>query len=516
MLSNKRGQLPLYTNGNLPDFLANVSDEQSDLWIHQFFLHFNLLFPVLSRPYFDCQLQQQDQLDPLVKYAVYAIGCRYADSTESTDRLLFDHCEYLLNTSQDPPTLATVQALIIMCWYTYLTADMHKCYSLFHRLESSIHFLGLGYESDQFDITQAEMRRRAFWVAQVMDQWLSSCTGGGHRLIQSDTQKKKWDCRWPQLEDNQLSALQMNSFKEMIRLSHIVGDMCDGISTARLEASLTEWLLHLPCYLDYGKPSHDPSPLAKVYRILYYTVQIMLSYRQHNQGLSISICTTAANTIIHIAEQMLEQQQGTFLYNIFFLSVTLATSIHLESAISTDTHCLHRSIAILKEINCTLLSPAYFNKVVDHFLTERCFIQLEPALPLNSSRSLKRPLSPPDRKEYQLTLNQQQQQQIRPNKWEQQQQQQQQHQQQQTYDLLDTPLSSFDLNDILLTETTFPPNLMDSSSPWFDFFEPFDPNPDSSCSSISLFTPSQSPTLSLDCQKELDVLSSPSFFSSFV
>jgi hypothetical protein len=347
-----------------------------------------------------------------------------------------------------------------------------------------VHFLGLGYESDQFDINKAEMRRRAFWVAQVMDQWLSSCTGG-HRLIQQPSDAKRWDCRWPQLEDNQLcalsgmqptqscftveSALQMTSFKEMIRLSQIVRDMCDG---ARVEANLTEWLLHLPCYLDYGKPSHDPSPLAKVYRILYYTVQIMLCRQQANQGLSISICTTAANTIIHIAEQMLEQKQDKFLHNLFSLSVTLATSIHLESASDTTPVCLYKSVSILKSINCTLLSSDYFDKLVDHFMTD-----LAP-------HSLKRARSP--------------------------------QQQQPSYDLLDTPFS-FDLNDILLTDT-FAPNLIDSNaySPWFDFFEPFDPNPDSSCSSISLFTPSQSPTLSLDCQKELDVLSSPSFFSSFV
>ena len=116
------------SNGNLPDFLANVSDCSSDIWIQHFFVHFNLIFPVLSRPYFEHQLKQ-DQLSLLVKYAVYAIGCRYADNTNSTDRLLFEHCESLLNLSQDPPTLATAQVKLkknIDLFLFFVTSMVYK------------------------------------------------------------------------------------------------------------------------------------------------------------------------------------------------------------------------------------------------------------------------------------------------------------------------------------------------------------------------------------------------------
>ena len=291
-----------------------------------------------------------------------------------------------------------------MCWYTHITGDINRCNLLRHQLSQLIRNLNLGYESNHTDIQLNEMKRRAFWVSFVIDQWLASCTGGKRMLMAP--LNRPWDCKYPQLEDNQLfalvyqqkqpnlsiqnsyfsieSALQINSFSEMIRLSRIVADMCNGNNANHLESKLTEWLLHLPSYLDYGKATkaenEAPSPLAKLYRILYYTVQIMLNHNNKDLHESIvtSICTTAANTIIHISEQMVELGQQKYLFNVFFTSLTLATSIRLDHTLfgrmenGLDENHLNKIVSTMKAVNCTLLPSSAFDQLMNQLLTDKC------------------------------------------------------------------------------------------------------------------------------------------------
>lgn len=481
-----------------------------DLWTQNFFNHFNFMFPILSRPQFAFQLER-DELNPLLKLAVFLLGCRLENKDIQQEKLLYQQFLLLSNDLITIPDITTVQvsprkkisliiqitnapqAIVIMCWYTYIAGDMVKCYSLRHQLAQLITEMNFGYESDNSKDTHfIEMRRRAFWVSFVIDQWLASCTGGERLLTQ------QWECKWPQLEDNQLfalhhqqqeqkllvntcyfsieSALQMNSFNEMIRLSNIVADMCDGGNVNKLESKLTEWLLQLPSYLDYGKPTMgEPSPLAKLYRILYYTVQIMLNNNSTSNGLCTSICTTAANTIMHISEQMVELGQHKYLYNVFFSSLTLATSIHLDKV---DKISLNKSISIIKKINCSLLPSIDFDALMDQFMVNDTLIYPSPT---SSSSSLPK-------------VN---------NK--------------RSYSYEEEDQVQFDLIDIF-------PNILDPviDNPdwpsWLDFFD--NQTVDSStttCSPISYITPSHSPILSL-CLKEednmpFDLLSDQQYFT---
>lgn len=402
-------------------------------WVENFFNHFNVIFPILSRPQFTFQLER-NELNPLLKLAVFTLGCKLGNTHPYGENLMWNQ----LLVSHDlilVPDLSTVQATLIMCWYTYINGDINKCNFFRHQLCQFINEMNLGYESDNTNIYYVEMKRRAFWVSFVIDQWLTSCLGGKRILVSpKNNNNLLWDCKWPQLEDNQLfalhfqeqqqqqqqhssfinhssyfsieSALQMNSFNEMIRLSQIVADMCSGINLNNLEAKLTEWLLHLPSYLDYGKPASsesnaEPSPIAKIYRILYYTVQIMLNNRDKNtvNGITTSICTTAANTIIHISEQMVERGQQKYLYNVFFLSLTLATSIHLDNTIekvenASDQLSLHKSVALIKDVNCTPIPSTDLELLINHFLTDRCRVLLDETIvypsPTNSTTLLSR------------------------------------------------------------------------------------------------------------------------------
>lgn len=246
-----------------------------------------------------------------------------------------------------------------MCWYTYIAGDMVKCHSLRHQLAQLILDLNFTFESD--DIHFNEMKRRTYWVSFVIDQFISTCTGT-KKLITN-----QYLFKWPQLEDDQLylnqqATLQINSFHQLIMLSIIMANVSNSHNINNLESNLTEWLLQLPSHLDYGRLT----PIAKLYRILYYTVQIMIN--NNTNGLnSNSICTNAANTIIHISEQMIDLGQQKYLHTLFSSSLTLATSIHIDKQ---DKPSLYKSISVIKKLNSSLLSCIHFNLITDQFLID--------------------------------------------------------------------------------------------------------------------------------------------------
>ncbi|GAN04092.1 hypothetical protein MAM1_0054d03551 [Mucor ambiguus] len=574
VLQQEGAATQLGSNGMMYAFLMNTnvlhSQEQSKhistvVWAENFFTHFNFMFPILSRPQFHYQLEHKE-LNPMLKLAVFLLGCRLNNNQQDVqqEKILYQQFNDLFASASYDDTmkadLSTVQAIVIMCWYTYLAGDMQNCHTLRHYLSVIIHQLKLDYESsnDKQDIYQTEMKRRAFWVSFVIDQWLASCTNG-NTLI-----SKQHNVKYPQLEDNQLfalsssslhqhhahisylsveSALQINSFTEMIRLVHIVSDICDGVkSQSVLESNLTGWLLQLPSYLDYGKLNEDasPSPIAKMYRILYYTVQIMLNKtRRHQlQGLSNSICTTAANTLVHISEQMLEQGQEKYLHNIFFLSLTLATSIHLDNTISNskdnnapDKINLCKSISLIKETNCSLLARADFERLLDHFLVDRCQIVLDFGYPSPTHSAC---LSPTASKSVKNGNNKR----VYVEEPDEQQEQEKV--------LLASPPSSipttpdystitaadnyntqqqhFDINDIFPIITDEQQQVVDTNTSnqtswpaWVDFFDTIESS--ATCSPASYFTPTQSPSLPLNLKDEdamsFDIFSDQQFFNTF-
>lgn len=244
------------------------------------------------------------------------------------------------------------------------------------------------------------MRRRALWVSYVVDQWLAVCTGERHMSAYTN-----WTCKFPKLEDGQLyaidvlqssllfeqqhhneqltveSALQVAAFSEMIKLARIVGSAHEELYYAKrtmepaaLEKSLTEWLLNLPHYLEFDKATEErpPSPIVRVFHMLYYTAKIMLRQSPREEWTA-SICTAAANTIVHIAEEMVRHNQTRYLYNVFGLSLTLATSVHLGNARCSSLPALGKSVRVLRETNSTLLGPVEFERL----LIDRCGLVLE-------------------------------------------------------------------------------------------------------------------------------------------
>ncbi|KAI7852035.1 fungal-specific transcription factor domain-containing protein [Circinella umbellata] len=383
-------------------------------WAESFFAHFNLFFPILSRQHFLYQLQHRPQeMDPLLRYAVLALGCRYAEtqkSHEDAGAQFFKQCQQILNTislshdnNNSNITLSKLQAVVIMCWYAYLSGDMQMCRTYLHKQVQMVKELKLHRDPDlSLGIVTMELRRRVFWVAYVTNQWLACCLGSDPYFLHQETY---WNCRWPQLEDSQLQAidsrnlmnmqhvsssveyaLQITVFSEMIKLARILDDHhhSDSSNNDNKDKStinaLTNWFLNLPSYLEYNQSTDHgpPSPMIRVYHMLYYSVQIMLHHHPSSLD-TLGVCNTAANTIVHIAEQMIRHQQERYLYNTYLLSLCLATSIHLDNARNNKTMpiSLSKSIRVFKNANCTRLCQTDFNQALDHYIQNEYHISLE-------------------------------------------------------------------------------------------------------------------------------------------
>lgn len=287
-----------------------------------------------------------------------------------------------------------MKALAIICWCAYLTGDVQRSDTLREHLVKLVQSLHLCRSPDTslVGIVQTELHQRAFWVVYVMDKWLALCTGRAllHRA-------SHWDCKCPQFEDSQLHAidrkrlqaykektthfavdyaLQVTAFADMIKLAIIVDEFVSQKTSAEMSIqALTSWLLNLPSYLEYSKPTGDspPSPITRIYHMLYYTVQIFLYQQSTANGLGSSICTTAATTIVHIAEQMMQHHQDRYLCNTFLVSLTTAAALHLENAARCDPSAklhLQQSLRVLQNANCTLLSRSRFDALFDHLVAK--------------------------------------------------------------------------------------------------------------------------------------------------
>lgn len=79
-----------------------------DLWTENFFNHFNFMFPILSRPQFAFQLER-DELNPLLKLAVFLLGCRLENKDIQQEKILYQQFLLLSNDLITIPDITTVQ-----------------------------------------------------------------------------------------------------------------------------------------------------------------------------------------------------------------------------------------------------------------------------------------------------------------------------------------------------------------------------------------------------------------------
>ena len=86
-----------------------ISSELALLWANNVFEYFNIFFPILSRQHFLFQLiHQKRSMNPLLRYAVYALGCRYNNPEDRTAQLWFEKACSLVDHEINV-SLSTVQ-----------------------------------------------------------------------------------------------------------------------------------------------------------------------------------------------------------------------------------------------------------------------------------------------------------------------------------------------------------------------------------------------------------------------
>lgn len=262
--------------------------------------------------------------------------------------------------------------MIIMCWDAYLSGNLTQCTTLRRQLAN--HFLPrllscCATSDGNHPIVHNEMMHRAICVIYTMDQWLAVCTGEQfhHDLYQHHPQQPRLeDCQLYAIDQRQVnsatitesdsfeSALQIANFGEMIKLAHILRDLHQQSSTLQqLHGALTEWLVQLPSYLEFGKET----PIARILHMLYYTTLILLHPPSR---------IMAANTLVHLAEQ---EQEAPYLYNLFGISITLATSIHVDrikkEGMSAQNN-LDKSVRILRRAADALqITQASFDRLLE-------------------------------------------------------------------------------------------------------------------------------------------------------
>lgn len=263
--------------------------------------------------------------------------------------------------------------MIIMCWDAYLSGNLTQCTTLRRQLAN--HFLprllsSCATNDGNHPMVHNEMMHRAICVIYTMDQWLAVCTD-----VQFHPDLYQHHPKQPRLEDCQLyaidrhqlnsatitesesfeSALQIANLSEMIKLAHILRDLHQQSSTLQqLHGALTEWLVQLPSYLEFGKET----PIARILHMLYYTTLILLHPPSR---------IMAANTLVHLAEQ---EQEAPYLYNLFGISITLATSIHVDrikkEGMSAQNN-LDKSVRILRRAADALqITQASFDRLLEN------------------------------------------------------------------------------------------------------------------------------------------------------
>ncbi|CAM0140553.1 hypothetical protein VKS41_006571 [Umbelopsis sp. WA50703] len=412
------------TNAPTSSECEYLAPEVSDALIDSYFTHFNQVFPVLSKPFFLHQIDNPDDpVDPLLLNAVYATGAQYCRVTKPDMPINADvfitRCRVLLEENSEEATMPRLQGLVILCWVSFLLGQPRKCLKFQDLALAYINELNMWHDTEndtQGPQQEMEMRRRLYWALYINDRWVATTLALPCKIIEPYT-----SCKLPILEDDELWATeypspdsiqageskstQMASFAQSIKLARLVGDInrqfyspntrgpCSAAAFAAMDASLTHWLLNLPTFIQYEKPTDDtpPSPVSRLFHMLYYTVQILLhrpnqslsSQLNPSQQMSLNICSSATKSITHIGEEMIRHNHTAYLFNAFVFSVTTGCSVCLEALFAGSSQNtvaakinLRRSLRVLGECSRSFMSSENLEIFVSRLL-ERCEVSLD-------------------------------------------------------------------------------------------------------------------------------------------
>ncbi|KAK7888287.1 hypothetical protein LTR67_009165 [Exophiala xenobiotica] len=134
------------------------------------------------------------------------VGDRYwngGDEGLNRSRAYFDKAKFLLDQEPGPATVVSVQARLAMCLYllsTFRINECRFCFSLACTILTSIGLQRKTLNAHKLDLVALESRKRTFWCAYVLDDYLSVMLGRPRILHDGDI-----DQEYPRnVDDNDL------------------------------------------------------------------------------------------------------------------------------------------------------------------------------------------------------------------------------------------------------------------------------------------------------------------------
>lgn len=124
----------------------------------------------------------------------------------------FQAADHQLSTETGEIRLTSVQARLCQCFYLLSQSRVNHCWSLFGTTAHLILAIGIHRKrrietSNGFDLIELECRKRVFWCAYSLDNYLSAALGRPRTFHDDDIDQDFPTC----VNDSDLSSHRMNS-----------------------------------------------------------------------------------------------------------------------------------------------------------------------------------------------------------------------------------------------------------------------------------------------------------------
>ncbi|KAF9578826.1 Transcriptional activator of fatty acid utilization, partial [Lunasporangiospora selenospora] len=391
-----------------------------DLAEHLIDCYFKFIHPNMPILHMHTFMRQYRSDDPSKRPPGTLLNAMFAAASRFTEHpeIYFDRAKRLIDYEYELPRLSSIQALLLMTIYRFTSSKAGgRVWVQLGMATRMAQDLGMHRDSARWHLPpmETEIRKRLWWTCYVMDRWVSVCMGRPVSIDDDDC-----DVEYPSLveqdyldpdADNSVpnenveklkeqSAFALDYFVEIIKLSQIGGEILQRVYSAKtrnlpphvvshavteLDTRLTKWLQALPPRLRYD---HKVSPLsldrwvASIHSS-YYSILILL-HRPHmvpwsltktklSESLSsLNICISAANSIVHLAERLVQDDSIDTCWCFITFDIFIASLIHLTNSASLDVKLqsqarinLVRGIAAMKRLGKRWFNSEKFSGILE-------------------------------------------------------------------------------------------------------------------------------------------------------
>ncbi|EXJ86923.1 hypothetical protein A1O3_03877 [Capronia epimyces CBS 606.96] len=393
-----------------------------DELLEQYFIHVNPGFPILDEEIFMAQYRARDPRNPpslLVLQAVLMVGAHVARDRPDRDSLktmFFRRAKMLFDARFEWNRDVVVQAALLLTWHSEGVEDVGA--NSYHWIGIAARTaLGLGMHRDCGSSTlvahDRRIWRRVFWILVQFDVMVS-LSYGRPQAIHLD------ECDVPPLTPGDFEGVGRLAQVDFV-IQHT--DLCSRISrilrdhfplkrseevhrnsSTIADEIIADWWSCLPSHL---RPrSADSTIWSKVLLLTYNNFLILLHRPPPGKTASVSvsrsndadICSSAANTITDLFDQLRENNEIRFLW-ISSVNVLFTTLIQLSAEMRTANPIL--AVDALRRFDVALdclaiLAGYWLNAEIILRLFEESSERLQQELRIGKARKV---THPPSRRE---------------------------------------------------------------------------------------------------------------------